>query len=229
MRDYRFTPSVDVDALPPFALLTNDDDRELKATGRKPGTYNLVCVPDSFTNASADEDEDGDSGMAYSGSTPPASKVDAVQPVIKNENFDLGSDWRPISNMSPNQDDPEVVILKRFEEPSASRRTSLSVPAPTMGHDGQSKTSSSPATLGFGDLGSPRIPFEFYLGPQDSVARGLAYHRKFIGPRLARLHDNILSPSLDKMTIAGLVLDPFESESIQFPPVSAFSASPISD
>jgi hypothetical protein len=44
----------DAKALPPFFELTNDEDRELKASTRLPGTYHLVVNPTSFLSMEED-------------------------------------------------------------------------------------------------------------------------------------------------------------------------------
>lgn len=96
------TPSAGEDSLPPFSMLTSDEDRERKAEASSPGTYHVVVNPDSFSNLP--EYADG-----------PAAGVSVRSPKgsqrAKSERADITSDGT----------DPNVVILKRFED--ATRRS----------------------------------------------------------------------------------------------------------
>jgi len=141
------------------------------------------------------------------------------QPAIKNEELGLGSEltWNSILNWSSNlsSDDPEVVILKRFEEPCSSRRSSLPISALCQGK-GDSPTESSD----FSDTAVPQIAqVDWLMDPHELVTRDLEYHRRYIAPRIIKMHDKGLLPKAS-IPVDTLELDPFESESIQFPPVS---------
>ncbi|KAJ5083818.1 transcriptional regulator family: Fungal Specific TF [Penicillium angulare] len=105
------------DALPPFALLTSDEERERKAEASSPGTYHVVVIPDSF-------------------STLPEYADDGEKAFVTSTEVSLSATSSPISgqhsvyNPSSNPD-PNVVILKTFEDstrrsPSAGRISRIS-------------------------------------------------------------------------------------------------------
>jgi len=212
---------VDANALPRFADLTNDVDRELKAITRKPGTYNLICNPGSFRGGG--EGDPGGEGVGgnYVLSTGPTAE--SGQPAAKDEDLELDSDiaWDSILNLPspPVNDDPDVVILRRFEEPTSMRRNATPS-QPPRGGERIEFTQPSVEVGESSQIGPQRI-FDWMdrVDNRDLVAENLAYHRRFIGPRLMRMHDARLHPKR-AMTFQGLDLDPFESESVNFPPVS---------
>jgi len=217
LRDGFLSPELDVDALPRFADLTNDDDRELKATGKKPGTYNLVCNPESFANPPGeDEDDSGGGGGNY--------VLSAASSVIGNEDSETLADdtWNSAFSLPS---DPEVVILKRFEEPSLSRRTSLvSASAASRASTGSSSVT-TPSAASSGDMMQFSPEVSWILDTTELVTKDLEYYRLFIAPRLMKMHDAGLypiEPGADmSSTGAILVLDAFENESINFPPVGS--------
>lgn len=89
------------DALPAFALLTSDEERERKAETCNPGTYHVVVIPGSFSTLPeyADDSAETDTGSSVTNS--------------------------PTSGTIPESDatsDPNVVILKTFED--TTRRAS---------------------------------------------------------------------------------------------------------
>ncbi|KAJ5157539.1 uncharacterized protein N7482_008639 [Penicillium canariense] len=94
-------------ALPAFSQLTSDEDREKKAEASSPGTYHVVVVPDSFSSLPEYSDEVSEkfkstvTESVYSATSSPISGV------------------RSESNAG---DDPNVVILKTFED--VTRRSS---------------------------------------------------------------------------------------------------------
>ncbi|KAF8544797.1 fungal-specific transcription factor domain-containing protein [Trichophaea hybrida] len=205
-RDSPFWPPINSDALPRFADLTNDDDRELKAIGKKPGTYNVVCNPDSFTNPRTEAGDEDEVGGNYVVSTTVNS-----QSVIKNENPGL---YSPYFDFSQNLDEPEVVILKRFEEPCFSRRSSLQIYAHF-----QEKGDSSGENSDFGDtVPSQQAQVDGVDDPHELVTKDLEFYRKYIAPKLTKMHDASLLPRFNS-PVDTLELDPFERESIQFPPL----------
>jgi hypothetical protein len=219
MRDCVFSPSLDLDALPRFADLTNDDDRELKAITKKPGTYNLICNPDSF--AALDEEEEEDHRGNYVISPTPMGAPDP--PAVKSEALDVESElaWNSILDIPTSMDDPEIVILRKFEEPTPSRRSSLSIAVSGQGKGKSSRQQSS-------DLGAPEnmdlTPFQWpqMIDAQEIVTKDLEYYRRYLAPKLMKMHDAGLQPSGTTPFPGGLNLDPFESESISFPPVCFF-------
>jgi hypothetical protein len=75
--------------LPPMADLTNDEDREMKALTKKPGTYNIIYVLESIK--------------------PPLSS-------IKRDEDNFGNDIKICGDTSDG-DEPQAIILKHFEAP----------------------------------------------------------------------------------------------------------------
>ena len=104
------------DSLPPFASLSNDEDRERKATYRRPGTYNVLVNPDSFTNL-PDYQQDSDTSLSSSPRTrppPPSQEAGSLLPAV-----------------FPHSCDPDWVLLHRFEESA----TNFSPSQPRTGAD----------------------------------------------------------------------------------------------
>lgn len=212
-------PPGDPDNLPPFVCLTNDDERERKALGEKPGTYNLVCSPESFADpqVGAEEMEDVGGDCVASGATSP-------QQATQNDDSSPGFPWNSIINLSPEpEDDPNTVFLKRFDEPPGSR--GLPSPPALAVAVGLGKTKSPrPHRRGRGSGGAGRQPADVmpsacHSDSSELVARDLERHRKDIAPRITKKHDAILLPKA-LVPVGELDLDPFEFESISFPPVS---------
>jgi hypothetical protein len=220
-RDGFLGPGLDVDVLPRFADLTNDEDRELKATGKKPGTYNLVCNPESFTNP-LDEDEDDPGGASGN------YVLSAASSVIGNEDSEtLVEDlWNSAFSLpSDIEDDPEVVILKRFEEPSLLRRTSLASASAASRASTGSSSGTTPSAASSGDMMQFSPEVSWILDTTELVTKDLEYYRLYIAPRLMKMHDAGLYPiepgANMPSTGAILILDAFENESIKFPPVGS--------
>lgn len=92
------------DALPAFALLTSDEDRERKAETCNPGTYHVVVIPDSFSTLPEYADDSAGKAKSDTGSSVTNSPTSRT-----NTESDATSD-------------PNVVILKTFED--TTRRSS---------------------------------------------------------------------------------------------------------
>ncbi|KAJ5257286.1 hypothetical protein N7478_013390 [Penicillium angulare] len=99
-----------MDSLPPFALLTSDEERERKAEASSPGTYHVVVIPDSFSTLPEYADDLGEKAFVTSTEV----SISATSSPISGQH----SVYNPSSNPDPN-----VVILKTFED---STRRSLS-------------------------------------------------------------------------------------------------------
>ncbi|KAF3906564.1 hypothetical protein ABW20_dc0107953 [Dactylellina cionopaga] len=108
-------------SLPPFSQLENDEDRELKATTRPPGTSVVVLTQQSFQNIDAEDNIGFDDFEDIS-----SPLRDVVK--IEDEDFNPVSDRLPqlnkrrlvnqiISSSPAMEADPDIVILARFEEP----------------------------------------------------------------------------------------------------------------
>jgi len=202
---------IDIQSLPPFSELTNDEEREMKAATRLPGTYTLVCNPSSFSVIDEDQDE-----MQEGGRITPTG----VQ--IKREDAD-GEPNMPDSSSTPknlvlasSQDsvsDPDIVILRRFEEPilkspttsthpklKASPGSTHSVPS-LSGLDITPKEPETPATL---------LPNAITINDE----RYLQCYREVIVPQLVNIRG---LNSVWEISMEGGEL--FERELLTFPPV----------
>ncbi|EFR01749.1 hypothetical protein MGYG_04749 [Nannizzia gypsea CBS 118893] len=98
------TSSMTDDTLPPFASLTTDIEREMKAECYRPGTYHVVVNPESFANLTDDSEDSYDELPCTKNATKPCHKRNI-------------SRSRPRS--STESTDPNVVILAKFEDSMA--------------------------------------------------------------------------------------------------------------
>ncbi|GAB7355231.1 hypothetical protein MBLNU459_g5782t2 [Dothideomycetes sp. NU459] len=117
----RSSPTPSYDDLPSFSELTNDEDRERKAELQMPGTYNVIVNPGSFSNLP----EYGVTGTRARGASMNSGR----------SSFDSHSSSSEASRGRTAVDDPNIVVLTKFEDVSMSlpniqafspnRRTSL--------------------------------------------------------------------------------------------------------
>lgn len=105
------------DSLPSFADLTNDEERERKAEGYRPGTYNVIVNPNSFL------------GMPEYASPTESGRRMSIQSLQSSMGSNSSEPSRAIVC-----EDPNTVLLTRFEDSvpslpsffmSTDRRTSL--------------------------------------------------------------------------------------------------------
>lgn len=91
--------------LPAFSALTNDEDREKKAEYRAPGTYNIIVNPSSFSELeeykAVDEDPIGSSKLPMRSMPQRQESINSNPSQSSSEGF---------------SDDPDVVILSKFED-----------------------------------------------------------------------------------------------------------------
>jgi hypothetical protein len=95
--------------MPPFSMLTSDEERERKAETSNPGTYHVIVNPDSFSALSEYADESIDelniSGLSLRRrSSTTSSMVSGSRGDEREGSIESG--------------DPNVVILNRFEDSS---------------------------------------------------------------------------------------------------------------
>jgi len=92
------------DLLPPFSMLTNDEDRERKAVHKLPGTYHIVVNPDSFSSleeyGDSQDDEFAAGTKPHNPSKRRRSSVYTSTSVIRQDVFE----------------DPDTLIIGKFEE-----------------------------------------------------------------------------------------------------------------
>ncbi|KZF26886.1 hypothetical protein L228DRAFT_235892 [Xylona heveae TC161] len=207
------SPVWNQDNLPPFAALTNDEDRERKAELQQPGTFHVVVNPSSFANLPEYASESGsveptDTTSEWSLVNRPQSGTHAPQAV----------------SFSTLEDDPNVVILNTFED-SAARSTpqaisvqqgapaTLYAPMPSsasVSHHIQALTLSSEPIANFAAFESP-TQFEYLQDQSDSAS--LVHYRTFVKPRLIQFFRSGTSG----LGIEDLA-DPFEEQARVFIP-----------
>ncbi|KAJ6155054.1 transcriptional regulator family: Fungal Specific TF [Penicillium chermesinum] len=102
------------DSLPPFSLLTSDEDREKKAEASAPGTFHVVVVPDSFATLPEYSDDTDKLSLHEI----PEYNPTANSPTTSRAGSDV-------------EHDPNVVILKTFEDVSRRSPSSKSRVSPT--------------------------------------------------------------------------------------------------
>ncbi|EPS42677.1 hypothetical protein H072_3308 [Dactylellina haptotyla CBS 200.50] len=103
-------------ALPPFAELITDEDRELKATTRTPATLVVVLTPDSFVNSDVEDNikiEPDDLASPLREKV----KVEDDFSLERSLSWKRGQQNQAISSSPAMAADPDIVILARFEEP----------------------------------------------------------------------------------------------------------------
>jgi hypothetical protein len=182
--------------------LTNDEDREKKAEGQVPGTFNVVVNPESFA------------GLPEYGPLPgPRTRKSSLQSRRNSWDSQLSTEVpraRPITNRAIG--DPNIVVLTKFEDAPLSlpsltsfpvdRRTSLPENLHSLNLSGGSRGSSLPSGR-----------------RNDSVTQGLrderlmVHYRGFISKRVFPLTRSL---HVDRPTQD----DPIVAEARDFPPVS---------
>lgn len=187
--------SVD-DSLPPFSALTNDEEREAKARSRDPGTYLVVANPGSF--ASLPE---------YAESSP-SSSFQSTGPFPGHEN-----NIESMSSHTDNQEDPNVIILRTFEDPS--RRPSIATISSSKSPSPKATFSSSSCTPQL----QTALPYRA-SHPQPGRA---ALDQETVGggeAHLLQYYRTNISPHIINVSAADGRMDVFEEEARRFPPVS---------
>src|SRR5947208_5748192 len=105
----------EAESLPIFSELTNDEDRELKALTRLPGTYHLVCNPNTFTAVEDDSDRQellSPTGSAKVKRESVSSNNSSLAPERERLRLNL-----TLASSEESAADPDVVILRQLEEP----------------------------------------------------------------------------------------------------------------
>lgn len=108
------TGSTAADDLPPFASLTTDEEREKKAERSSPGTYNVVVNQDSFQHL-PEYNDDAESRKEF---LSPLRRASVATSLTSSLGRDSSTDAKP------SREDPNVVVLPRFED--ISRRGTFS-------------------------------------------------------------------------------------------------------
>ncbi|KKZ64832.1 hypothetical protein EMCG_09280 [[Emmonsia] crescens] len=101
--------SIGGDTLPPFACLTSDLEREMKAEAYSPGTYHVIVNPESFSALPEYSDATDNTSMSSS----PGSDKDNI---IKAKNKKRTRRHNRGNSSLTETGDPNVVILSKFED-----------------------------------------------------------------------------------------------------------------
>ena len=205
------------DSLPPFAWLKSDEDRERKAEFRKAGTFHVIVNPESFEHCE-DYRETRDS---------------SVSTVSKGTgSSDGGDDWDPDqsqhSDAQPRScdihysDDPDIVILKIFEDDTRKLLSPGGVASKR-----QPSTPSTLSAISSTTASSHHEHFQFsyddtpLMKMADKDGRDIPiihYFKNFVYRHIAYVHRDSLGTPSD--TGAWSAQDVFEQEAGEFVPVS---------
>ncbi|KAK3715258.1 hypothetical protein LTR37_007225 [Vermiconidia calcicola] len=194
------------DDLPPFAVLTTDDDRERKAETRRPGTFGVVVTPESFSEL-----------PEYAGtSSSPDSRRMSVQSQtssFSNNNSSLGR------SLSRGRTDPNVVVLDRFEDVSSTSAGPFRIPSPA-------RRPSLPDGLQYLTISTSSLPT---FSPSSSspsatpsLTPGLRPDNHFISHFRHYVLPLLVQPQIGASTndvLTDSTRDMFEVEALRFPPL----------
>lgn len=191
------------DDLPSFADLTNDEDRERKAESKAPGTYNVIVNPQSFASLPEYGACPATRPRTYSLQSIPSGPTYLNSPSASSEASRGGG--------GAITDDPNTVVLSRFEDVALSmptlstfppdRRTSLPDTMQRLEITVSPRGSSLPSSRGDG------------TGPAGRNERLMVHYRGFIAKRIMPLGKHFY---LDHGTGHE---DPIVAEARTFPPV----------
>ena len=210
------------DLLPPFSILTNDEDRERKAEFRNPGSYYLVANPSSF----ADFDEYKSSRHDRDSPKTTVLKRRGSEPDDEFSNSQTRFDEpnRDQSNETQTSNDPDIVILKIFEDDT------LKLGSPTkavvQSHSSKTPTLSLPSSAGSAHHADHfKISYDntplMRMAYQDGRDHHLVfYYKTFVHRHLAQVHRDSLGTSSETGALSAP--DVFERQAASFLPVRLF-------
>ena len=210
------------DLLPPFSILTNDEDREKKAEFRKPGSYHLVVNLSSF--ADFDEYKNGRHG----GSSPRSMKSERRGSEhghqFSSSQTQFGESHGDHFNDTQASNDPDIVILKIFEDDT--HKLGSPTTAVVQGHPLRTPTLSLPSSGGSAH-GADQFRFSYENTPlmrmahQDGRDHQLVfYYKTFVHRHLAQVHRDSLGTPLETGALSAP--DVFERQAASFLPVRLY-------
>ena len=185
------------DDLPPFTVLTNEEDWQRKAEHRPAGTYYVIANSESFADVEEYRTSRGD-------------QVGEIRTSLEESETGHGS-IRP--NISV---DSDTLILGLFEEESRKPALSLNTSAEKQNESSTPESSTSPGILTFANSleGLRMSPRQVrndaakYSEPRLSL-----HYRTFVRRHIARIHGDVTTDSMH-------MEDAFEREAASFPPVT---------
>lgn len=199
--------------MPPFATLKTDEEREKKAEGTSPGTYNVIVNPESFQHLP----EYGDDAEMKILRLSPLRRGSLAVSMASSQGREPGVDGsHQVDGVHQDSVDPNVVILPRFED--ATRRATLQwkdLHSPTPP---RLTTNSSEASIPILDGHADTEPTQSLMqraaeGGQD--ANLLQHFRNHIWQQLAQIEHE----SMARTSIRGSGIEVLENAARFFPPV----------
>jgi len=201
------------DLLLPFALLTNDEDRERKAEYRAPGTYNVIATLESFANL---KEYRGDKNMVV------RNRVETLDDILADQQ--RANSLKSRKSSADMSEDPDILILNEFEDNirripasgslSAQSRTHGTSSSPVISSEAITQHTDSP------DHEAQSIDISTLDGED---ARLVSYYRDFICRQVVQVHNDSLG--CPQNTGRRSVQEILETEATRFPPVSTFCIS----
>ena len=188
------------DDLPAFAALTTDDERERKAGTQRPGTFGVVVTPESFSDL-----------PEYADTRPPSGGPTSV----KSRTHSFASRTPSINrSLMRSRTDPNVVVLDRFEDVSASSNGPFSIPSP-------GRRPSLPTNIQYLSISTSSTHSNAMM-PNSPLSRVMrtdehffAHFRHYVFPRLVQ---PVLERAANEITYSP-TRDAFEIEAKRFAPL----------
>ncbi|KAL9126937.1 MAG: hypothetical protein Q9217_004095 [Psora testacea] len=213
------------DLLPPFASLTNDDNRERKAEFKPAGTYNIVVNPKSFVDFEEYRETLQDNNLAlppqgYGGPYP--TPIRQVVRAMSEEDLDRNQ------YDAENVNDPDVVVLKVFEDDNQKSVSLGDSHLPRKGRYPLTPTLSSTSGPGTDIFRSSKdntalMRYAHHDGRDHQI---IHYYKTFVHRHLAQVHRDSLGTTLETGALSAP--DIFERQAGHFLPLyhalMAFSA-----
>jgi len=224
----RLSPPQD-DLLPSFASLTNDDDRERKAEFRKPGSYLVVVNPASFADCEEYRDKnDNESYLSTPGSRKRSCSNRTASNPVASDPFQI---MDASSGSMPTMNDPDIVVLKVFEDDSRRVTTSPSGLSVVRGRSSRASTFSNSSTLSIAasisvahhhqsqaSYAYDNSPLMRMASPDGRDYQIIYFYRNFIQRHLLQVHRDTLGTPFETGSVPSA--DVFEHKAAHFRPVS---------
>lgn len=201
--------------MPPFSALSNDEDREHKAEFRKAGTYHVIVNPESFADLTEYKD------YRDSPKSTPSQGPSSIHSDLFSSDQNLYSDTCDSENSTQASDDPDIVILKVFEDDtlklvipgdlSMQRRPSRT---PTLSIPSSATSISRPDYFKFSYDNTPLIKMASKDGRDHEL---IFFYKTFVHRHLAQVHRDSLGTSLETGVLSAP--DVFERHAANFLPV----------
>ena len=210
------------DLLPPFSTLTNDEDREKKAEFRNPGSYYLVVNPSSF--AEFDEYKDNRHDRSSPKSTTSNGPGSELGDQFSTDLTQYSDPNGESSNDTQTSDDPDIVILKVFEDDT--RKSGSPTSAITQERSSRTPTLSLPSSAGSAQR-ADYFRFSYENTPLMRMAHKhgrdhqlVYYYQNYVHRHLAQVHRDSLGTSLETGALSAP--DVFERQAASFVPVCQY-------